>query len=916
MSTAAQSDRTAEGRRLVEDKERKDNWKRWGPYLSDRQWGTVREDYSADGNCWDYFTHDQARSRAYRWGEDGLLGICDRECRLCFSFALWNGKDPILKERLYGLTGSQGNHGEDVKELYYHLDATPTTSYAKALYKYPQAEYPYEQINVENRNRGKDALEFEVEDSGVFDENKYWDVVFEYAKNTSQDILCRLSVHNRGPEPATIHVLPTLWFRNTWIWGCKHEGCTAKPRITLDPGNPLRVKTKHDTLEEFVCEWEALEGADAATQLLFTENETNSKRLYGVENYTPYVKDAFHRFVVGGDKDAVSSKGHGTKVAAHHVLTVPAGQSKVIRVRFHSAAEQPAGGSAFADFDAIFEQRKKEADEFYREVQPSKLDDQRRLIQRQAYAGMLWSKQFYHYIVGDWLLGDPEMPKPPDSRLHGRNNQWGQLYNRDIVSMPDKWEYPWYASWDLAFHMLPLSNVDFEFAKAQLMLFLREWYMHPNGQIPAYEFALGDVNPPVHAWAVIRLFESFAGKDASDEDYRFLESCFHKLIINFTWWVNRKDPEGNNLYSGGFLGLDNIGVFDRSKPLPPGMILEQADGTAWMAFFCATMLHCAINLALKDPVYEDMASKFFEHTVLIIDAINNFGKGQGLWNEEDGFYYDHLRKDGRSCPMKIRSLVGLVPLFSVLVIDDSTLKKLPAFAKRTKWFVQHRKDLIEETSFMAERMGEDANQRSLLCIPSKAKLIRVLEYLFDENEFLSEFGIRSLSKFHEKNPFKININNEELRADYIPGESNSYLFGGNSNWRGPIWFPMNFLLVQSLQRFDYYYGESLKIEVPTRSGNFMRLRDAADELCNRLLKNFLPDSKGFRACHGKDLRLSEKYATDPHFKDLVLFYEFFHGDNGRGCGASHQTGWTGLIINCINILAGTGHLGVFRPGSQ
>ncbi|XP_055352807.1 uncharacterized protein LOC129598776 [Paramacrobiotus metropolitanus] len=901
---------SAEGKRLQIDLQRKDNWKRWGPYLSDRQWGTVREDYSPHGECWDYFSHDQARSRAYRWGEDGLLGICDRECRLCFSFALWNGKDPILKERLYGLTGSQGNHGEDVKELYYYLDATPTTSYAKGLYKYPQSAFPYEQINVEGGRRGKFELEYELEDSGVFDQNRYWDVEFEYAKNTSQDILCRLTLHNRGSEEATIHVLPTLWFRNTWIWGCKHEGCTTMPRISQAPNGEWKVTTKHDTLEPYVCEWETLSDSTGSAELLFTHNETNTKKLYDVDSHTPYVKDAFHRYVVDGEKEAVNPKHYGTKVTAHYALTVPAGGKKVVRVRLYQHDHAPKG-KAFADFDAVIDLRKKEADEFYGMVQAQSLDKELKNIQRQAYAGMLWGRQFYHYIITDWLHGDPDQPKPPASRLNGRNADWVHLYNRDIITMPDKWEYPWYACWDLAFHTLTLANVDYEYAKSQLCLFLREWYMHPNGQIPAYEFAFGDVNPPVHCFAALRLFLSHQNKTPSDTDYAFLESCFHKLIVNFTWWVNRKDPHGKNLFAGGFLGLDNIGVFDRSKPLPPGMQLEQADGTAWMAFYCVTMLNAAVELAMKDPVYEDMASKFFEHCVLIIDAINNFSSC-GLWHEADGFYYDHLTTDGHSVPMRIRSLVGLVPLFSVLVLEEETMSKLKGFAKRTKWFLDNRQDLKETVSFLLQDTKH--GKKVLLAIPTQAQLQRLLTYVFDEEEFLSPYGIRSLSKFHEKNPFSYDLCGEELRAEYCPGESTSYLFGGNSNWRGPIWFPMNFLIVQSLLRFDYYYGEDLKVEVPTRSGNWMRLKDAANEICQRLVKIFLPDEKGFRPAHGTDLRLSEKYAKDPNFKDLVLFYEYFHGDNGRGCGASHQTGWTGLIANCIEMLAGTGHVGINRPG--
>jgi len=883
---------TQEETRLAEDARREKNWKRWGPYLSERQWGTVREDYSEDGDCWDYFPHDHARSRAYRWGEDGLLGITDRECRLCFALALWNGKDPILKERLFGLTGPEGNHGEDVKECYYYLDSTPTHSYMKALYKYPQAEFPYKWLVEENRRRGRDAPEFELLDTGVFNDNRYFDVFAEYAKAGPDDILMRITVANRGPEAATLHLLPTLWYRNTWIWGCKHDGCWMKPHISMASGSV--VQGDHVNFGKHYLA--AGPGPDQqAPPFLFTENETNTAQLFETPSYTPYVKDAFHEYVVHGNSGAINPTTTGTKVAAHYNLTIPAGQEVAIRLRLSNqplTVEKNLG----KEFDDVFTARVREADEFYAASIPAETSAEEKNVVRQAYAGLLWSKQFYHYIVRDWLDGDPQQPPPPASRKSGRNAEWQHVYSRDVISMPDKWEYPWFAAWDLAFHMISFARLDPEFAKDQLVLFLREWYMHPSGQIPAYEFAFGDVNPPVHAWSCWRTYKMTGSR--GERDRIFLSRTFQKLVINFTWWVNRKDADGKNIFGGGFLGLDNIGVFDRSKPLPTGGQLEQADGTAWMAFFCNTMLSMALELAQDNPATEDMASKFFEHFVAIADAINTHG-GMGLWDEEDGFYYDQLSVDGRTTLLKVRSLVGLMPLIAVETIEDEVIQKLPGFAKRLQWFLDHRKDLAEHISYMDSDCRHDVRGRRLLAIPSRERLERMLRYMLDENEFLSPYGLRSVSKYHEQHPYVFHVNGDEYRVDYEPGESNSGLFGGNSNWRGPIWFPGNFLLIEALERYHYFYGNLLKVECPTGSGHLMSLQQVADELRARLARIFLPDANGRRPCHGTEGR----YAQDPHWKDLVLFYEYFHGDNGRGLGAGHQTGWTALAARCIEDVA-------------
>ena len=888
-----------ESLRLAEDDRREKNWKRWGPYLSERQWGTVREDYSAGGTFWEYFPHDHARSRAYRWGEDGLLGISDRECRLCFALALWNGRDPILKERLFGLTGPQGNHGEDVKECYFYLDATPTHSYLRALYRYPQSAYPYEQLLDENRRRGRKDPEFELLDTGVLDGGRWFDVVVEYAKASPDRILVRITVENHGPEEATLHLLPTVWFRNTWSWGRTGEGYGAKPR--LERGEDGAVHLAHPTLGEWRLDVERPPSSDSPPTLLFTENETNAKRLFGVGNSSPYVKDAFHEFVVGGRVGAVNPSGQGTKAAAHVILRVPAGGATTVRLALASKEDAPRPEAFGAAFEGVFETRIQEADAFFATQMPPRATDEERNVTRQAYAGLLWSKQFYHYIVKDWLEGDPAQPPPPPSRRSVRNTTWLQLYNRDVISMPDTWEYPWYAAWDLAFHMIPFSRIDPAFAKSQLVLFLREWYMNPNGQLPAYEIALSDVNPPVHAWACWRVYKMTAPR--GERDRLFLERMFQKLLINFTWWVNREDLEGNQLFAGGFLGLDNIGVFDRSKPLPGGGQLEQADGTAWMAFYCTTMLSMALELASEDPAYEDVASKFLEHFVGIADATNHLG-GSGLWDAEDGFYYDQIhRADGSHTPLKVRSCVGIVPILACGILEDRTLERLPGFRKRLSWFLENRQDLGSQISYATappdpKRHRAQSSHR-LLAIPSRERLERVLRYVFDEREFLSPFGIRSLSRIHAERPFVMRVDGQEYRVDYEPGESASPLFGGNSNWRGPVWFPINYLLVEALERYDHFYGDTLRMEFPTGSGNQMDLGEIARELSARLARPFLPDASGRRPCHGDDAR----YAKDPAWKDLVLFYEYFHGETGKGLGASHQTGWTALVVDSLAEMA-------------
>ncbi|MBV8901285.1 MAG: glucosidase [Verrucomicrobia bacterium] len=879
----------AELERLAADTARRENWKRWGPYLSERQWGTVREDYSPGGNSWDYVSHDDARSRAYRWGEDGLLGITDRECRLCFALALWNGKDPILKERLFGLTGPEGNHGEDVKELYYYLDATPTSSYLKALYKYPQAAFPYAQLVEENRRRSKLEPEFELIDTGVFTDNRYFDVTAEYAKSAPDDIFIRLTLANRGPDPATLHVLPQLWFRNLWSWGktFEYETTSERPRLfQTSAGGP--IEASHPTLGRYRLTAGPGPGGQVP-EALFTENETNAARLYGIQaSRANYSKDAFHRYTINRELGAVAPVKEGTKVTFPYVLDLAAGTSIQLRLRL-CAEERPA--ELFAQSDQVFAERIAEADAFYAgRISPRLSEDERR-VARQAYAGLLWSKQFYHYVIESWLEGDPAQPKPPDQRLRGRNHEWQHLFARDVLSLPDKWEYPWFAAWDLAFHMLPMARLDPAFAKEQLLLLLREWYMHPNGQIPAYEFNLSDVNPPVHAWAAWRVYKISAERGERDLD--FLERVFQKLLLNFTWWVNRKDAYGKNLFSGGFLGLDNIGVFDRSGPAPLGGELEQADSTAWMAFYCGVMLSMAIRLAQTRPAYEDIASKFFEHYVAIIDAINSVG-GEGLWDDEDGFYYDCLRWPSGQKALKTRSIVGVIPLFAVEILREVDVQKLPGFRKRLLWFLANKPKM---GAHLIMRRSSDPHYQhvALLATPPLDRLKRVLRYVLDENEFLSEYGVRAVSRYHRDHPFEFRADGQTLSVRYVPGESDSSLFGGNSNWRGPIWFPVNYLLIEALQRYHLFYGDTLKVECPTGSGRWMNLLEVSRELARRLSAIFLKDAQGRRPVHGQ----TEQYANDPAWQDLILFYEYLHGDTGRGLGASHQTGWTALVARLL-----------------
>ncbi len=883
---------TPEHVRLREEADRTSNWKRWGPYLADRQWSTVREDYTKNGTAWDGFPHDHARSRAYRWGEDGLLGLCDRQCRLCFAPVLWNGRDPILKERLFGLTGPEGNHGEDVKELYYHLDSTPTHSWMRALYKYPHAEYPYARLVEENQRRGLGEREFELSDTGVFDEGRYFDIFVTYAKRGPDHLLIRITAANRGPEAAPLHLLPSLWFRNTWSWGATLDAVERRPELSLDREGA--VAADHETLGRFVLRHAAASDGTVAVPL-FTENETNHERLHGVANATPHVKDAFHRCIVQGEANAVNPHRTGTKAALHYRLNVPAGGEVSVDLQL-----SPRDGAEPVGFGDAFERElvraRGEADAFYRSIAPLRATDEEIAVIRQGYAGLLWSKQFYFYVVDRWLDGDPASPPPPDRRQEGRNRDWRHLYSRDILSMPDKWEYPWFAAWDTAFHMIPMARIDAAFAKRQLTLFLREWYLHPNGQIPAYEFAFSDVNPPVHAWAAWRVYRIDAAVNGRP-DRDFLEGIFQKLLLNFTWWVNRKDAGGRNLFSGGFLGLDNIGVFDRGQPIPGGGHLRQADGTAWMAFYAGVMLRMAMELAWEDdqprPAYADMASKFFEHFIQIVDAMNTAG-GTGLWDEADGFYHDQIDYGTHAVPLKTRSLVGLLPLIAVDVLDRDHIDRLPDFRKRYEWFLEHRKDLARHITYCAEDC-DLGHRKTLLAVPSRERLVRLLASLLDEKEFLSPFGLRSVSKRHESEPYEFCADGETLRLQYTPGEGDTHLFGGNSNWRGPIWFPINYLLIEALERYHEYYGDSLQVELPTGSGRYANLKQVAGELSSRLGRLFLPGEDGRRPAHG-DCAL---HAHDPHFRDLVLFYEHFHGDNGRGLGASHQTGWTALVVTCL-----------------
>ncbi len=873
----------AEQARLAEDAARTRNWKRWGPYLSEREWGTVREDYSSDGESWRYFTHEHARLRAYRWGEDGLLGITDRECRLCFALALWNGRDAVLKERLFGLTNEEGNHGEDLKECHFYTDSTPTHSWMSALYKYPHAAFPYERLRAEARSRTRDDPEFELKDTGAFAEGRYFDVAVEYAKAGTDDICIRITAANRGPERAVLHLLPTLWFRNTWSWGCLHEPSGGKP--VMEAVSDTRVVCDHDTLGRFSLDIER--GPGGAFPLLFTENENNALLLFGSENASPYTKESIGDFVVSGRKTAVNPARRGTKCAAHVIMDLGPGEERAVRLRLRDGA---GGPPAFgAPFERVLAARRREADAFYGAL-PGPADPEARSVARQADAGLLWSKQFYNYVVDDWLKGDTRSPAPPVERLTGRNSDWPQVFSRDVISMPDKWEYPWFAAWDLAFHMIPMARLDPAFAKEQLNLLLREWYMHPNGQIPAYEWNFSDVNPPVHAWACWRVYKITAPRGSRDR--AFLARVFQKLLVNFTWWVNRKDVCGRHIFSGGFLGLDNVGVFDRSKPLPGGGQLEQADGTAWMAFYCSTMLAMALELAEGDPAYEDIASKFFEHFVAIADAMNRLG-GTGLWHEEDGFYYDEILVAGNSVPLRLRSIVGIIPLFAVEFIEEGRLDKLPGFAKRTRWFLENRKDLASHISYMA-RDGSDPGRR-LLAIPTRARLERVLRYVFDESEFLSPHGVRSLSRVYRDAPFTVGIAGETYRVEYEPGESRTWIFGGNSNWRGPVWFPINYILIEALQRYHLYYGDSFMMEFPTGSGKRMNLEQIARALAGRLIGLFMPDSKGVRPSMAGD----PNFANDSHWRQLMWFHEYYNGDTGQGLGANHQTGWTALITRLI-----------------
>jgi len=893
---------TAEEKRLEESRQHLVHWKRWGPYLSERQWGTVREDYSSGGTAWEFFPHDHARSRAYRWGEDGLGGISDRHQLICFALALWNGKDPILKERLFGLTGNEGNHGEDVKEYYFYLDSTPTHSYMKFLYKYPQLEFPYTRLVEENRRRGKHDPEFELMDTGVFDEDRYFDVFVEYAKATAEDLLISITAHNRGPDVAELHLLPTLWFRNTWSWS--HD--SPRPTLTrvLAEQHFRVIEAYHATYQE---RWLVCEGSP---KVLFTENETNNERLFGVPNRSRFAKDGIGNYIVHGVREAVNPEPVGTKCAAHYPLRIASRASATIHLRLTDQRPSlvrrsaPAivvkGVHAFgAEFDDVFLSRRREADEFYaRRVSPSCREDAAR-VQRQAFAGMLWSKQFYHYDLKRWVQGDPAGPPPPREREHGRNHGWEHLYNSDIVSMPDKWEYPWYASWDLAFHCVTLATIDPDFAKEQLLLFLREWYMHPNGQIPAYEWALGDVNPPVHAWAAWRVYK-IEKRIRGQADRKFLASAFQKLLLNFTWWVNRKDPEGMNVFQGGFLGLDNIGVFDRSAPLPTGGHIEQSDGTSWMGMYCLNMLAIAMELGREDRTYGDMASKFFEHFTYIAQAMNNRGgEGIELWDEEDGFFYDvlHLSDDNHHF-LKVRSMVGLIPLFAIETLEPELVDDLPGFKKRMLWFIENRPELRQNITTVT---GKDGRTRRLLSIVSPERLPRVLRVMLDEREFLSPYGIRALSQFHREHPYVLGVGGHEYRVTYQPAESDTGLFGGNSNWRGPIWFPLNFLLVESLQKFHHFFGDTFKVESPTGSGKEVNLWEVATDISRRLISIFLRDGEQ-RPVYGGQ----KKFQDDPCWLDLIQFHEYFHGDNGAGIGASHQTGWTGLVAKLIEQSGGEG----------
>jgi hypothetical protein len=896
----------AEEERLEESRKRKVHWKRWGPYLSERQWGTVREDYSPFGTAWEFFPHDHARSRAYRWGEDGIMGISDRHQLVCFGLAFWNGRDPILKERLFGLTGNEGNHGEDVKEYYFYLDSTPTHSYMKALYKYPQREFPYGKLVEENRRRNRTDLEYELLDTGAFAENRYFDVFTEYAKASAEDILIKITAANRGPAEADLSLLPTIWFRNTWSWGrdAYRPALRAIQQLCIPkehgiPGSGV-IEVEHQAHGK---RWLLGEGEP---ELLFTENETNARKLFGGENRTSCVKDGINDYVVYGNRDAVNPEKTGTKASALYRLRLGPGASATLRLRWTNQEPRIASRSAprlviasapqsellGQNFDSILALRRTEADEFYAKPAPKGLSEDAKNVQRQAFAGLLWSKQFYHLDLRTWLDGDPAGPPPPEGRKKGRNHEWSNLYNADVISMPDKWEYPWYAAWDLAFHCIPLAQIDPDFAKEQLTLLLREWYMHPNGQLPAYEWAFGDVNPPVHAWAAWRVYK-IEKRVRGTGDRAFLESAFHKLLLNFTWWVNRKDAEGMNIFQGGFLGLDNIGVFDRSAPLPTGGFLEQSDGTSWMGMYCLNMLAIALELARKDPAYDNIASKFFEHFVHIARAMNQRGPGGiQLWDDHDGFYYDVLHlPNGDRHYLKVRSLVGLIPLLAIETFEQDVVDRLPGFKRRMGWFIDNHPDVCAYVGISETEKG----LRGLLSLVNRDQLERVLRYLLDESEFLSPHGIRAISRFHKDNPYILHVNGREHRVDYEPAESSTALFGGNSNWRGPVWFPINFLMIEALQKFHHFYGDTLTVELPTGSGRQASLWQAAAEVSRRLMRIFLRSSDGRRPVYGG----LEKFQEDPYWRDLIYFHEYFHGDNGAGIGASHQTGWTGLVAKLI-----------------
>jgi len=873
--------KTKEDLRLEENYAGKKKWLEWGPYLSERQWGTVREDYSPHGTAWEYFTHDHSRSRVYRWGEDGIAGISDKHSAICFSVAMWNGKDPILKERLFGLAGNEGNHGEDVKELYYYLDSTPTHSYMKHLYKYPQREFPYADLVHNNGSRGKTKPEYEILDTGVFNDNHYFDVFTEYAKKDEEDILVKISVHNRGPETAEITLLPTLWLRNLWSFDKVHgEHSIKKSKDTGDQGS---VMMTHPKLGTYHLHFEK------PTKWLFTQNETNTEKLFGVANQSPYVKDLFHDVVIRNDFSLTDSVTQGTKFAPMFRETIASGKSAEFRLRF--SKKQQTTKSLTTEFDAVFKLRQEEADEYYAQFQHGTCMDTAN-IQRQAFAGMLWSKQYYNIDMKSWMKGDEGQPQPPAERWNGRNRTWMTLNNEDIISMPDKWEYPWYAAWDLAFHCVPLAMLDPEFAKSQLILILREWYMEPKGQIPAYEWAFSDVNPPVQAWAAFQVYE-IDKKKTGKGDIKFLKRIFNKMSLNFTWWVNRKDRNDNNVFEGGFLGLDNIGVFDRSNKIPGDGYLEQADGTAWMAMYSLNMLQIALEIAMEDPSYEDMCTKFFEHFVYIASSLNRIGDDwQGSWDETEGFFYDILVLPNHTyIPIKVRSLVGLMTLNSVLVLEKTKLRKLKAFTSGLKWFRNYRRTNSEDLVIEEFKDGEDI----LLSMVPRDRMKPLLKALMSQDEFLSPYGIRALSKVHQ-DPYSVTINGQTFSVQYEPAESTTYLFGGNSNWRGPVWMPMNFLFVQSLKEYHKYYGDGLTVECPAGSGNKLHLKEMSDMLNNRLLNLFKKDEEGNRPIHA----LYKDWYRDPHFKDLILFYEYFHGDNGRGVGASHQTGWTGCVAQMID----------------